>query len=155
MKEFLPQPETAGQDMHRLIAALFPLHRSIAGPGVQQTLQILQQHIPLQIREVPSGTAVFDWEVPREWHLKAAFIRDESGKKIVDARESNLHVINHSAPFRGRLTWAELRPHLVSLPEYPDWIPYRTAYFQEKWGFCLTRGMRCQWMWGSWLPNSS
>lgn len=139
MKEFLPEPETTGQDMHRLIAELFPIHRSIAGPGVRRTLEILQQHIPLKIHEVPSGTAVFDWEVPREWHLQEACIKDADGNKIVDVKQSNLHVINYSAPFRGRVTWAELRPHLVSLPEYPDWIPYRTAYFQEKWGFCITQ----------------
>jgi aminopeptidase-like protein len=130
--------EAAGQAMYSLAAELFPLCRSVTGAGVRQTLARLQAVVPLAVREVPSGTKVFDWVVPREWNIKDAYIADESGRRVVDFRESNLHVVSGSVPVRQRMSWEELRPRLHTLPEYPSWVPYRTSFHSENWGFCLT-----------------
>lgn len=127
----------AGVAMHRLMAELYPICRSITGEGVRQTLRILQRLIPLEIREVPTGTQVFDWTVPKEWNIRDAYIKDGQGRRVVDFQQSNLHVISYSRPVRQKVVLAELRKHLVSLPEHPDWIPYRTSYYNEDWGFCL------------------
>ena len=124
--------------MYGLMADLYPICRSITGEGFRQTLRILQDAIPLNIIEVPTGTAVFDWTIPREWNIRDAFIKDSSGRKIVDFQKSNLHVMSYSIPVRRKMTLQELKPHLHSLPEHPDWIPYRTSYYKENWGFCLT-----------------
>jgi len=127
-----------GTDMHRLAAELYPICRSITGDGVRDTLRVLQRHIPLQVHEVPSGTQVFDWIVPKEWNIRDAYIRDPKGEKIVDFKQSNLHVVNYSVPIRARVSLEELKPHLFSLPLHPNWIPYRTSYYKENWGFCLS-----------------
>ncbi|MEJ2008187.1 MAG: DUF4910 domain-containing protein [Acidobacteriota bacterium] len=121
-----------------LMADLYPICRSITGDGVRQTLKRIRQHIPIEIHEVPSGTKVFDWVVPREWNIRGAYIRNAGGETIVDFRDSNLHVVSYSVPFRGRIGYHELKQHLFSLPEHPDWIPYRTTYYRENWGFCIT-----------------
>lgn len=126
-----------GQEIHELISRLYPICRSITGDGVRTTLKILQEHIPLEIREVPSGTQVFDWTVPKEWNIKSAYVKDPRGKKVVDFDISNLHVLNYSIPVRTKLALKELKKHLYTLPDYPDWIPYRTSYYKENWGFCL------------------
>lgn len=126
-----------GQRAHNLISELYPICRSITGEGCRQTLRILQEHIPLEIREVPSGTKVFDWTVPREWNIRDAYIKNSTGQKIVDFRNSNLHVVNYSTPVRTKLTLEDLREHLFSDPKHPDWIPYRTSYYKEGWGFCI------------------
>jgi aminopeptidase-like protein len=123
--------------MHRLIAELYPICRSITGEGVRQTLRILQRQIPLEIHEVPSGTPVFDWTVPKEWNIRDAYIKNARGERVVDFRESNLHVVSYSKPVKGRFPLSELSQHLFSLPDRPDWIPYRTSYYTETWGFCL------------------
>jgi aminopeptidase-like protein len=123
--------------MHRLIAELYPICRSITGEGVRQTLKILQRQIPLEIHEVPSGTPVFDWTVPKEWNIRDAYIKNAKGERVVDFRESNLHVVSYSKPIKGKFTLSELRRHLFSLPDQPDWIPYRTSYYTEAWGFCV------------------
>jgi aminopeptidase-like protein len=128
----------AGEEMHRLIQQLYPICRSITGPGVRETLRILQGQIPLSIREVPSGTRVFDWTVPPEWEVRDAYIRDPSGRKIADFQKSNLHLVSYSEPVDTKMSLAELREHLFTLPDHPDWIPYRTAYYKQTWGFCLT-----------------
>lgn len=120
-----------------LIADLYPLTRSITGDGVRATLARLSDIVDLQIHEVASGTPVFDWTVPDEWNLRAAWIKDPEGRIIVDAQASNLHVVSYSTPVRGRFTLDELRPHLHSSPGHPDWIPYRTSYYNPNWGFCL------------------
>ncbi len=125
--------------MHRLMAELYPICRSITGEGMRQTLRRIQQEIPLKIEEVPSGTKVFDWTVPREWNIRDAYIKDASGNRAVDFRASNLHVVGYSIPINRRMTLGELRPHLHSLADRPDWIPYRTSYNQEDWGFCVTQ----------------
>jgi aminopeptidase-like protein len=129
---------TPGEKMHALMTELYPICRSITGRGFRQTLRRLQEEIRLAIHEVPSGTPVFDWTVPNEWNISDAYIKNSSGERIVDFRQSNLHVVSYSVPVRRTMTLAELRPHLHTLPERPDWIPYRTSYYQQDWGFCLT-----------------
>ncbi len=126
-----------GEAMHAFIAEAFPICRSITGDGVRRTLGMIAERIPLDIHEVPSGTPVFDWTVPREWNIRDAWIKDPSGRKVVDFQESNLHVLNYSVPVNTRLPLAELRQHLFTLPGKPDLIPYRTSYYKEAWGFCL------------------
>lgn len=127
----------AGEEMHRFIADLYPICRSITGDGVRRTLAAIRERIPLEIHEVPSGTPVFDWTVPREWNIRDAWIKDPSGRKVVDFQEHNLHVLNYSVPVHEKLPLTELRKRLFTLPHQPDLIPYRTSYYKETWGFCL------------------
>lgn len=127
-----------GCAMHRLIAELYPICRSITGDGVRETLRVLQRHVPLTVHEVPSGTAVFDWTVPNEWNIRDAYVKDSRGERVIDFRRSNLHVMSYSVPVQRTLSLAELRPHLHTLPDHPDWIPYRTSYYRDDWGFCLS-----------------
>lgn len=127
-----------GQHMYDLIAELYPICRSITGNGFRKTMEILRRYIPLEIREIPSGTQVYDWTVPKEWNIKDAYIKNSDGQKIIDFQKSNLHVLNYSAPVQKSVSLAELRKHLYTLPDYPDWIPYRTSYYREDWGFCLS-----------------
>ena len=133
---------SAGTEMMELIRELYPLCRSLSGDGVRETLRIVGRHLPLECHEVPSGTQVFDWTVPREWNLRDAWIADADGNRLVDARESNLHVVSYSTPLRRRVSRAELHEHLHSLPDRPDWIPYRTSYYHEGWGFCVSEKQR-------------
>ncbi|WP_205960691.1 DUF4910 domain-containing protein [Ramlibacter rhizophilus] len=126
-----------GAAMHGLIRELFPICRSITGDGVRQTLARLAQEIPLVQHEVPSGTSVFDWTVPREWNVRDAYVKHPRGERVIDFRRHNLHLVNYSVPVRRTMTLTELRPHLHSLPDQPDLIPYRTSYYKEAWGFCL------------------
>lgn len=126
-----------GSSLHALVAELFPICRSVAGPGVRQTLALLGRRIPLEVTEVPSGTRVFDWTVPKEWRIRDAHISDPSGRRVVDFRDCNLHVVNYSIAVDRQLTLQELRPHLHADPARPDVIPYRTAYYRDDWGFCL------------------
>jgi aminopeptidase-like protein len=128
-----------GAEMHALIARLYPICRSITGDGVRETLRILRDQIPLEIHEVPSGTKVFDWTVPREWNIRDAWIKDAAGNKIVDFSELNLHVMSYSIPVRQKMSLAELKSHLHTLAEHPEWVPYRTSYYKEDWGFCLSQ----------------
>jgi len=124
--------------MYDLIKKLYPIPRSITGNGVRQTLKIISKKIPLKIHEVPTGTKVFDWEVPKEWNIKDAYIKDSRGKKIVDFKKSNLHVLNYSFSVEKKMRFSELKKHLHTLPDHPDWIPYLSSYYKENWGFCLT-----------------
>jgi aminopeptidase-like protein len=121
----------------RLIERLYPICRSITGDGVRETLNIIREHIDLTVSEVPSGTKVLDWTVPPEWNIRDAYVADSKGERVIDFRRSNLHVVNYSIPFAGRMTLDELRPHLHTVPEQPDVVPYRTSYYDETWGFCL------------------
>ncbi|HVR29149.1 MAG TPA: DUF4910 domain-containing protein [Thermoanaerobaculia bacterium] len=127
----------AAASMWRFVERAYPLCRSLTGAGVRQTLALLGERIPLEIHEVPSGTRVLDWTVPKEWNVSAAWIRGPGGETVADFAEHNLHLVSYSVPVRTTLELDELRPHLHSLPERPDWIPYRTSYYQETWGFCL------------------
>ncbi len=129
--------ERLGDEMHALASELFPICRSITGPGLRQTLDILGRHLPLERRRVASGTRVFDWTIPREWSIREAWIRGPAGERVVDFADSNLHVVSYSAPIHRKLPLEELRSHLHTLPERPHWIPYRTSYYEEIWGFCL------------------
>jgi aminopeptidase-like protein len=134
--------EAAGQEMYGLIERLYPICRSITGDGVRETLRILQQYVPVTIQEVASGTQVFDWTVPKEWNIRDAFIKNSRGERLIDFHQSNLHVVSYSVPVRRRMGLAELGEHLHTLPEHPDWIPYRTSYYKENWGFCLSERQR-------------
>jgi aminopeptidase-like protein len=127
-----------GEEIYRLVEQLYPICRSLTGNGQRRTLDILREIIDLSIQEVPSGTQLFDWTVPREWNIRDAYIKDSSGRKIVDFGRSTLHVMSYSVPVHARMSWAALKPHLFTLPERPDWIPYRTSYYREDWGFCLS-----------------
>jgi aminopeptidase-like protein len=130
--------QATGEDIYRFISELYPICRSITGEGARETLRLIGKRIPLEIYEVPSGTPVFDWVVPKEWNIKDAYIKSPQGEKVVDFRNSNLHVINYSVPVHRKISLDELKKHLFAMPEHPDWIPYRTAYYKEDWGFCLT-----------------
>ncbi len=130
--------DALGAQMHALMTELFPICRSITGDGFRQSLAIVGRHIPLALHEVPSGTAAFDWTVPREWNIRDAYIKNAQGQRVVDFRAHTLHVLNYSVPVHRTMSLAELRPHLYSIPEHPDWIPYRTSYYAERWGFCLS-----------------
>jgi len=126
-----------GEDIFALAAKIFPICRSITGNGVRQTLREIGAHIALEAHEVPTGTQVFDWTVPREWNIRDAYIKDSSGRKVVDFAQSSLHVMSYSVPVRQRLSLAELKQHVHTLPEQPDLIPYRTSYYAENWAFCM------------------
>jgi len=131
-------PAAAGGRMYGLIEDLYPICRSITGDGVRATLRRLQAELPLTVHEVPSGTAVFDWAVPQEWNISDAYVKNAAGERVIDFQRHNLHVVSYSTPVRQRMSLAELRPHLHSLPEQPELIPYRTSYYKETWGFCAS-----------------
>lgn len=131
--------ETLGRELHALIAELYPICRSITGNGVRQTLRRLQEFIPLAIHEVPSGTKVFDWTVPLEWNIRDAYVKNSRGARVIDFQKSNLHVLNYSSPIREAMSLSELKRHVFTLPDRPDWIPYRTSYYKRNWGFCLSQ----------------
>lgn len=129
--------EPAGQAMHALMAELYPICRSITGEGVRRSHEILRQHVPLRSFEVPSGTEVFDWTVPREWNIRDAYLRGPAGRMVCSFQEHNVSVLGYSVPVRARMSLEALRPHLRSLPDQPGVIPYLTSYYKDDWGFCL------------------
>jgi len=135
----LVAPDSVGGDMHALISELYPVCRSLTGAGVRETFDRLAQHVPLKVTELATGTQVFDWTVPKEWSIRDAWISDVHGKKIVDFQRSNLHVLGYSVPVRRTVSLDELREHVFALPEHPEWIPWRTSYYHENWGFSLTQ----------------
>jgi aminopeptidase-like protein len=124
-------------DLHRLIRELFPINRSLTGAGVRETLAILARYIPLEIRELPSGSAVLDWHIPLEWNIHGATIKTLDGRCLVDFAQNNLHVVGYSKPVHGEVSRAELARHIHTLPDQPDLIPYRTGYYADDWGFCV------------------
>jgi aminopeptidase-like protein len=121
------------------VRRLYPVCRSITGSGLRETLRLIRERLPeLAITEVPTGTRVLDWMIPEEWNIRDAYIKNSAGERVVDFKQSNLHIVSYSVPVFQRMTLAELRSHLHTLPEHPDWIPFRTSYFRESWGFALT-----------------
>ena len=131
-----------GRELHEFATRLYPICRSITGHGVRQSLGLIRRHIPLTVREVPSGTAVFDWEVPLEWNIEDAAIVSSDGERVVDFQEHNLHVVSYSEPVAAEMPLTDLEERLHSLPEHPSWIPYRTSYYRRSWGFCLRHETR-------------
>jgi aminopeptidase-like protein len=127
-----------GREMYELIAELYPLCRSITGDGLRNTLNSLKKRIPLDVHEVPTGTPIFDWTVPKEWNIRDAYVKNSRGEKIIDFNRSNLHIVSYSTPLRKTVRLKELQEHLYTLPDHPEWIPYRTSYYKESWGFCLS-----------------
>lgn len=136
--DYLNNTKAAGENMFSLIEKMYPICRSITGDGVRKTLAIIGEKIPVKINEVPSGTEVFDWTVPKEWNIKDAWIKNSNGEKIVDFMKSNLHVLNYSIPIHKKVKFQELKSHVFTLPYTPDWIPYMTSYYSENWGFSMT-----------------
>jgi aminopeptidase-like protein len=132
---------TAGEELYKLVAELYPICRSITGDGVRRTLEIVDREVGggLEVTEVPTGTEVLDWTVPREWNVRDAWVADPSGRKVIDFQASNLHLVSYSVPVRATVPLAELREHLFTLPDQPDRVPYRTAYYAERWGFCASQ----------------
>jgi aminopeptidase-like protein len=129
-----------GRTLHACVTDLYPLCRSLTGEGLRETLRRVQRRIPLTLHEVPTGTEVFDWTVPKEWNIRDAYVKNGRGERVIDFQRSNLHVVSYSVPVQRRMTLAELRPHLHALPDRPDWIPYRAAFYSETtWGFCLSQ----------------
>ncbi|MBD3291230.1 DUF2172 domain-containing protein, partial [candidate division KSB1 bacterium] len=118
-----------GSEIYEVIKKLYPICRSITGNGVRETLKIMSDIISLDVNEVPTGTEVFDWKVPREWNIKAAYIKNSNGDKIIDFNDSNLHVLNYSIPVNKKLSLDDLKQNIFTDPAHPDWIPYRTSYY--------------------------
>ena len=131
-------PNEVSQEMYQLISELYPICRSITGNGFRETLHWIKKHIELTQHEVPTGTQVFDWTVPKEWNIKDAYVKNSKGERIIDFNKSNLHVVNYSVPVKQKIHLEELKKHLFTLSDRPDWIPYRTSYYKESWGFCLS-----------------
>ena len=130
--------KNVGQEIYELIERLYPINRSITGDGFRETMRLIKKNIPLTIHEVPTGTKVYDWTIPKEWNIKDAYVKNSKGEKVIDFQKSNLHVVSYSVPVEKKMPLKELKEHIITLPEYPDWIPYRYSYYQENWGFCLS-----------------
>lgn len=138
---FDPAPLAIGDSIFALSAELFPVHRSITGQGVRDTLRMLSPYVDIDVNEVPSGTQLFDWIVPPEWNIREAWIRNAAGESIVDSRESNLHVVGYSVPVHRVMPLSELRRHIHTLPDQPNLVPFRTSYYQRTWGFCMAHNV--------------
>lgn len=129
------------QNIEAFFDRLWPICRSLTGDGVRETLAILQEIIPLEVHEVPTGREVFDWTIPKEWNIREAYILTPDGRRVADFQQHNLHVLGYATPLKAKMSWEELAPHLYTLPEMPDAIPYMTSYYKERWGFCLTQNV--------------
>ena len=130
---------TVGEELYKLVAELYPICRSITGDGVRRTLEVVDREIGLEVQEVPTGTQVLDWTVPREWNVRDAWVANAAGERVIDFQASNLHLVSYSVPVRATMPLAELKRHLFTLPDHPDWVPYRTSYYAESWGFCASQ----------------
>jgi aminopeptidase-like protein len=130
---------TVGEELHRLVAELYPICRSITGDGVRRTLGVVGRELDLEVHEVPTGTQVLDWTVPREWNVRDAWVAGPGGRRVIDFQASNLHLMSYSVPVAATLPLAELKRHLFTLPEQPDLVPYRTSYYAERWAFCASQ----------------
>jgi len=129
--------EDIGEEIFAFVAEIYPICRSITGRGVRETLRAIGAHIKLEVHEVPTGTAVFDWVIPREWNIREAYIKNERGEKVIDFAQSNLHVMSYSVPVQQRISLAQLKQHVYTLHDQPDLVPYRTSYYAENWAFCM------------------
>lgn len=127
------------EQMDELFDRLFPIMRSITGEGVRETIRILQGYIPIEMEGIPTGTEIFDWEIPKEWVIREAWIKDESGNKIIDLADLNLHVVNYSEPIDKWMSLAELKKHIHTIPSQPKAVPYVISYYKERWGFCMSQ----------------
>ena len=127
-----------GEEIFGLAAEIYPICRSITGAGVRETLASLAKHIDLKIHEVPTGTKVFDWTIPPEWTVRGAYIQNAAGGRVLDLADSNLHVVSYSRPINARMPLDELRKHIFTLPGQPELVPYRTSYYADSWGFCMS-----------------
>ncbi len=133
----------SGEDIYLWACDLFPICRSITGDGVRETFKYIKSFLPdLEVHEVPTGTKAFDWVVPQEWNVNDAYVLDPEGRKIIDFKECNLHLVNYSIPFKGSMSLQALQEHLYSLEDQPDAIPYVTSYFKPRWGFCISHKQR-------------
>ena len=131
---------TGGEELYKLVAELYPICRSITGDGVRRTLEIVDREVGgLAVSEVPTGTQVLDWTVPREWNVRDAWVADVAGERVIDFQASNLHLLGYSMPVRATMPLAELKQHLFTLPDHPDWVPWRTSYYAGRWGFCASQ----------------
>lgn len=130
---------SAGEELHDWMRSLFPICRSITGDGLRQTLRWVGRQIPLEVHEVASGTRAFDWTVPDEWNIRDAYVKNEAGERVIDFRRSNLHVVAYSVPVRRSMTRAELAEHVFTIPEHPEWIPFRASFGERTWGFCASQ----------------
>jgi aminopeptidase-like protein len=137
--EAIPDEAELGAELHELTARLFPVPRSLTGDGVRQTVEVLSESIPLETIETPTGTPVFDWVVPREWNVREAWIETPDGRRVADVSDSPLHLLGYSTSVDTVLSREELAPHVVTHPDLPEAVPYRTSYWKEQWGFCMSR----------------
>jgi aminopeptidase-like protein len=126
-------------DLEKYFDRLWPICRSISGDGLRESLRILNEVMPMNMVEVPSGKTVFDWTVPKEWNVRDAYIITPDGKKIADFKTNNLHLVNYSSPINKEVSWEDLKNHLHTVPEIPEAIPYITTYYRENWGFCISQ----------------
>ena len=132
-----------GKTMYQLAAKMFPICRSITGNGFRESLEMLREAVPeIQVYEVPTGTAVFDWTVPKEWNIRGGGIYRMNGDKVIDFKDSNLHIVGYSLPIDKVVSREELLEHIYTMPDQPDWIPYVTSYYKERWGFCMTENQK-------------
>lgn len=136
LAELIGAPDL-GTELRSLLERLYPICRSITGQGVRDTLAILRESMPLEVHEVPSGTRAFDWVVPKEWNIRDAYVKNSAGERVIDFQKSNLHVLGYSVPVKQSMSLAELKPKLHSLPAHPDWVPFRSSFYRDDWGFCL------------------
>ncbi len=134
------------RELYELVERLYPIARSLTGAGVRETLAVLQTEVgaAIEVSEIPTGTPLYDWAAPPEWRLRDAYVADVNGRRVIDLADSNLHVVGYSVGVDERLSRDALDAHLHSLPEQPDLVPYRTSYYGETWGFCLTDNVRRQ-----------
>lgn len=132
-----------GKTMYQLAAKMFPICRSITGNGFRESLEMLREAVPeIQVYEVPTGTTVFDWTVPKEWNIRGGGIYRLNGDKVIDFKDSNLHIVGYSLPIDKVVSREELLEHVYTMPDQPDWIPYVTSYYKERWGFCMTENQK-------------
>lgn len=126
-------------ELEAIFDELWPLNRSLSGEGNRQSFAILNRYMPFTMREIPSGTACFDWTIPPEWNVTEAWIKNDKGEKVIDFKDNNLHLLGYSIPIHETMSFESLRNHLYTLPDFPDAIPYRTSYYARRWGFCMSQ----------------